>query len=119
MLLWLQIQNLSNSILRKNVMVAPNTFDKAQPLQKIAQAIELNVLVRCSAENPIDKLGVRRHSDNVTQETLLVHVSAQRPAAERPRAAQAAPIVSTMNHLRGSSGCSASLGVYRNWENLL
>ena len=84
MLLWLQIQNLSNSILRKNVMVAPNTFDKAQPFQKIAQAIELNVLVRCPAENPIDKLGVRRHSDNVTQETLLVHVSAQRPAAERP-----------------------------------
>jgi len=33
MLLWLQIQNLGNAILRKNVMVAADPFGKTEPLE--------------------------------------------------------------------------------------
>jgi hypothetical protein len=77
MLLWPQVQNLGNTILRENVMVTPDAFHKTKLLQKITQRIELNVLVRRSAENPVEEFGLRRHSDNVTQETLSVHVAAQ------------------------------------------
>lgn len=85
MFLWLQVQNLANTILCENVMVASDPFDKAKLLQKVAQRIELNVLVRRSTENPVEEFGLRRHSDNVTQETLSVHASAQSLTMNRKR----------------------------------
>ena len=66
----LQVQYLAHAILGEDMVVAVNALNKTEALQKIAQRIEFDVLVRCSAKNPIEKLGVRRHADNVQQDSL-------------------------------------------------